>query len=173
MCCKLPGIEELNKPPLAWCQHCNPSSGCRIYESRPEPCRRFICGWMTNPALDERWKPSRSKIMLTYEIESNRAVAHVDPARPDAWRKEPFYSTLKAWARKAVEHLGQVVVWEGAEAIVLLPEKDVRLGHVGPDQLIVTVERRTPYGMEWDAELIHRDHADASKIIRHGAREQS
>lgn len=48
-CCKLPEIPEFGKPANVWCQHANPSPdgpGCRIYNERPEGCRRFACGWM-------------------------------------------------------------------------------------------------------------------------------
>src|ERR1700730_953620 len=35
MCCKLPLIEELNKPIDRWCRHAVPGKGCGIYTDRP------------------------------------------------------------------------------------------------------------------------------------------
>lgn len=167
MCCKLPSIAELNKPRFEWCAHCKPKAGCTIYDSRPQACRNFICVWLINPALDEQWKPSRSKIMLVNEAESNRVLAFIDPSRPDAWKREPFYSTLKGWSQRALEHRGQVVVSEGSDVTVVLPHKDVRLGKIGPDQLIITYERQTPNGLEWDVKVLDRDHPDAAHITGH------
>jgi hypothetical protein len=92
MCCKLPSIDELTKPRLEWCRHCVGHSRCGIYEQRPPTCREFYCGYRLDPDLDDRWKPSTSKLLVTFEADANRIVIHVDPTRPDAWRKEPFYS---------------------------------------------------------------------------------
>lgn len=90
MCCKLMEIDVLAKPRAVWCPHCNQKRGCTIYETRPEPCRIFYCGYRKVPALDERWKPSKAKFLVNYESRTNRIVIHVDPARRDAWRAEPY-----------------------------------------------------------------------------------
>jgi hypothetical protein len=47
LCCKLVGIDELQKPPGRWCEHCNPKDGpgCRIYENRPRECATFKCAY--------------------------------------------------------------------------------------------------------------------------------
>jgi hypothetical protein len=48
----------------------------------------------------------------------NRVMVHVDPQRPEAWRKEPFYSVLKNLARKAAPHRGQVLIRVGEKTII-------------------------------------------------------
>jgi Fe-S-cluster containining protein len=43
LCCKFMAIEELEKRAGAWCVHCEPGTGCRIYAQRPGECRTFDC----------------------------------------------------------------------------------------------------------------------------------
>ena len=99
LCCKLLGIAELEKPRATWCRHCDVKAGCRIHGAHPAECKEFYCGYLTNPALDEHWAPIKSKIVLAYdEQHAPRLSVHVDPARPNAWREEPYYSQIKRWA---------------------------------------------------------------------------
>lgn len=148
MCCKLLAIDVLNKPRGNWCSHCNQKRGCSIYETRPDPCRGFFCGYLRIAELDERWKPAQAKFLINYEDAAKRIVIHADPARPDAWRSEPYYKIIKQWAATAARQGGMVMVWAGSHATVVLPGRDVALGEVRDDQLIVPVERRTPHGIE-------------------------
>lgn len=148
MCCKLLAIDVLDKPRGVWCRHCDQKHGCNTYATRPDPCRGFYCGYLRLPQLDDRWKPAKAKFLINYEDRSQRIVIHADPARPDAWRAEPFYKTIKQWAAKARREGGMVIVWAGAHATVVLPGKDFDLGEVREDQLIVPVEVRTPSGVE-------------------------
>lgn len=147
LCCKVLSIEELAKPKGNWCSHCDVGRGCRIYEQRPVECRNFYCGFLTVPDLSEEWRPSKSKIVLVSELDGVRIAAHVDPARPDAWRKEPFYSKLKEWAIAAAASQCQVVICIGKRTIVVLPDREVDLGIIEDDELIVTEERAVLYGL--------------------------
>jgi hypothetical protein len=60
VCCVVPALDEpgLTKPPGVPCKNLCPS-GCAIYESRPKPCRAFLCAWRLMPELDESWRPDR------------------------------------------------------------------------------------------------------------------
>ena len=96
LCCKLPSVAELNKPIDRWCQHCKPGKGgCTIYADRPAVCVAFTCGWLTQLTIGDEWFPARCKMILT-ETEDGKIFVHVDPAFPDAWRREPYYSRPKA-----------------------------------------------------------------------------
>ena len=55
LCCTLLRIEELDKPPMIACSHCEAGGGCRIYAQRPTECRQFYCGYLLDAKLDERW----------------------------------------------------------------------------------------------------------------------
>ena len=165
LCCKVLSITELQKPKGIWCKHCDVGKGCRIYEGRPNECQSFYCGYLTQSDLDERWKPSTSKIILVAELEGGgRIAAHVDPGRSDAWRRKFYYEELKRWATLAVEHQGQVVVCVNKRTIVILPDQDVDLGIVEDDELIVNVEREGPMGTIYDAIKIKDDDPRASRV---------
>ncbi len=68
-CCRdLAIVEEgFNKLPGKVCDHCT-GSGCAIYESRPQLCRTYHCGWRTLPNMDESWRPDRSGILITLDL---------------------------------------------------------------------------------------------------------
>lgn len=145
LCCKLFDIRELDKPQFEWCKHCAIGQGCNIYDQRPQECRDFNCSYLANPALGEEWRPSKSKIVLTLE-KGNLIGVHVDPDRPDAWRREPFHSQIQKWAADAATKKGQVVVWEGRNAVALLPSGEKHLGAVPAGHHIVFRTGKGPDG---------------------------
>jgi hypothetical protein len=152
MCCKLLAIPELDKPGMQWCSHCEVGVGCRIYADRPQSCRTFQCGFLTSPNLDERWRPSASKLIVSFHEAANRIYIHTEQS--SAWRKEPFYSRIKAWANQMLRQHGQVLVWQANEIVAVLPHKDVNLGVVADNQRIHTKETLTPSGVEYDVVLV-------------------
>jgi hypothetical protein len=145
LCCKVLDITEpeLKKPAGEWCKHCTTGVGCSIYKERPQVCRGFGCEWLVDDLnLDEAWKPSRSKIVVhktavrnvgTALSESFEIVCKfvVDPAAPNRWREEPYYSTIKAAARAglmAPEGYGFTThVTVGRRYWTILPDADIEL----------------------------------------------
>jgi hypothetical protein len=98
LCCKLPSVLEIDKHIDEWCKHCRPGKGgCTIYEQRPQACKKFTCGWLEGKLGDE-WFPAKCKMYVTAGPPNERFRVIVDPAFPDAWRREPHYSQLKAIA---------------------------------------------------------------------------
>jgi len=165
LCCKLLAISELEKPRATWCTHCHVKAGCKIHGSHPQECRDFYCGYMINDALDERWNPAKSKIVLTYEKRHTaRLSVHVDPGRAGVWREEPFYSQIKRWAVEAAAGRGQVIVWEGRKVIAVLPDREKDLGEVRADQFIVTSVKTGPRGPVLDVFVVDRDDPIAQAI---------
>src|SRR6185436_14463741 len=141
LCCKLLAVQEINKPPATLCAHCEEGQGCRIYGTRPKQCRLFNCYFLTNKDLREQWRPSKSRIVLVVTPDRTRIGSHVDPERPGAWRREPFYSTLKKWSREALmraQQIGQVLVSIGKQTIVIFPDRNVDLCIVESDELVIT-----------------------------------
>jgi len=151
LCCKVMRIATLDKPAGSWCRNCKPGTGCVIYFDRPDECRAFNCLFVLNAELGEEWRPSRSRIVLVSEQDGNRIVAHVDPQRPDAWRRAPYYGQLKDWAARSVRFRGQVIAAVGRRMHMIFPDRDVDLGEVGLDELIVVDEVPTPLGMRLEA----------------------
>ena len=157
LCCKVVGVEELKKAGGTWCTHCAASGGCGIYATRPQECRDFMCAWLESHTLDEQWKPSRCKFVISAEPGNVNLKVSVDPARPDAWRKEPFYSYFKAWVRQRIARGGKVVVLTGRRAVVVLPDRDVDLGECSDDDRVVVLRAETPLGPVFDARKVHKD----------------
>ena len=147
LCCKLFDNRALDKPQFEWCKHCDIGQGCKIYDSRPQECADFVCSYLTDPSLGEEWFPSKSKIVVTHEAGALIGV-HVDPGRPDAWRREPYYSQVMAWAGRAAAGAGQVVVWEGRNAVALLPSGEKRLGAVPAGHHILFQMAEQPDGSQ-------------------------
>ena len=144
LCCKLFDVRALDKPQFEWCKHCAVGEGCRIYERRPDECREFNCTWLMDVGLGDEWQPSRSRIVLTQE--AGVIGVHVDPSRLDAWRREPYHPQIRQWARATQGGGDRVIVWEGANAIVLLPRGDKPLGKVPADHQIAFRSLRDPVG---------------------------
>src|ERR1700730_8709696 len=81
MCCKVPPIKALKKPPGKWCPHAVFGKGCGIYADRPAVCSAFYCEWMRNPSLGPEWKPDKAKLVVSFPD------IWVDPGVPNAWRE--------------------------------------------------------------------------------------
>jgi hypothetical protein len=137
MCCWLLRIEELAKPEHTLCRHCEAGAGCTIYDARPEACREFYCGWRALPFAGAHWFPPDCGMMIYPMAAEKRLAVHVDPARPDAWRAEPFHADLRQWAVVA-ERMGmQLTVAVGRRIIAILPHEDVDLGLFEDDDQVV------------------------------------
>ncbi len=156
MCCYLLGISEFNKPKFQWCVHCSTKKSCDDYENRPDECREFLCHYLTDTTLDDKWKPNKSKIILVMNQERDRLTVFVDPKRPDAWTKEPYLSKLKTWSASAVEHRSQVIVDVGGNMFIVFPDRYKALGKIEHSKKIVTTAETTASGIKLDAYLSDR-----------------
>ena len=120
---------------------------------------------MNTPQLGEEWKPVHSKIVLAADMGGKRITAHVDPQRPDAWRAEPYYSTLKKWARLDRADRKQVLAAVGNRVYVILPDKEIDLGIVNDDEIVVVGDRQTPAGPEVTAFKLPKSDPRAQKLV--------
>ncbi len=135
LCCKLMAIEALAKPVNSWCPHCAPGHGCAIYADRPAECATFSCLWLANDLLGEAWKPNRSKLVLT--TSEDGIEVRCDPGFPDAWRREPYASDIRAWALEGESGDMTVIVIVGQRVTLVTPDRQFDLGVVAPDERIV------------------------------------
>ncbi|SFI34176.1 hypothetical protein SAMN05216525_107190 [Bradyrhizobium sp. Gha] len=135
LCCKVMAIEALAKPVGRWCTHCKPGRGCAIYAGRPAECEAFTCLWLADGLLDQRWKPSRSKLVVT--TSEDGVEIRCDPGSPNAWRREPYAAEIRAWAEEGERNDMTVVVIIGQRMILVTPEHEFDLGIIGPDERIV------------------------------------
>ena len=135
LCCKVMAIEELAKPAGSWCRHCKPGQGCLVYATRAAECRSFSCLWLIDERFDARWKPNKSKLVLTTSPDG--IEVRCDPGFSDAWRKEPFRSDIQTLAAAGASVDVTVLVIVGEKMTLVTPDREFDLGVVGPDQRIV------------------------------------
>lgn len=64
-CCEFLAIDSptFKKQAGLLCEHCT-GHACRIYDTRPQVCRDYYCGWQQIPLLNEDWRPDKSGILL-------------------------------------------------------------------------------------------------------------
>jgi len=65
-CCVLPDIDEpaFTKPAGVVCPNLAQGGGCRIYDTRPQTCRAYFCGWRLHPIVAEHMRPDRCGVMV-------------------------------------------------------------------------------------------------------------
>jgi hypothetical protein len=71
-------------------------------------------------------------MVVVSEDYANALVIHSDPARPHAWRQEPFCSEIRQWAQAAARTQRQVIVWDGNSKMVISPEEPTGVGERSP-----------------------------------------
>jgi hypothetical protein len=148
LCCTVMQVEELNKPSGQKCGYAVAGSGCTIRETRPRSCRRFFCGWRLDPNIDSLWKPEICGFVLTISLRYSSLLVMVDPAKPFAWKMQPYLGRLKEWSARAFKEDKRIVAIVSGDATVILPDRDVPIGVLGPDDEIVLSRAGADYHAE-------------------------
>jgi hypothetical protein len=146
LCCKVYLIRELSKPAGRWCIHCVRGSGCGIHPDRPRSCREFFCSWLVDPNLGPEWKPEVSRFVLSADATHRAILVTVDPGMPLAWKRQPYYATLKQFSEVFFRIDQKVLVNLGGHITVVLPDRDVPIGLIGPGDEIVIWRDGLAYG---------------------------
>jgi hypothetical protein len=131
LCCKVMGIDELDKPPGAWCPKFKAGAGCTIHGAHPASCRAFQCMWLISPAMPEEVRPDRCRVVLTLEHGGANIIAHADPADPQAWRRQPIHGQLRRWAADYWFKGRTVWAMVNEHAWLIAPDRDIDLGEIG------------------------------------------
>ncbi|MBV1690881.1 hypothetical protein KRR38_25185 [Novosphingobium sp. G106] len=63
----------MTKPQGLVCSNWRAECGCTIYDTRPQACRSFDCGWRRLAELGDRWRPDRSGILINFRSMSESA----------------------------------------------------------------------------------------------------
>ena len=142
LCCKLPDIPELDKPRDQWCRHCAIGTGCRIYESRPVPCREFNCLWLESQKeakpLPLALRPDKSKMVLTFGQDRKDVLGYCDPSAPNAWKEAAMFKLLEVIAGQG----HRVVFGNGREHFAMDGGRARRVELAPPDAAGVRLFRR-------------------------------
>jgi hypothetical protein len=138
------GIDELDKPAGAWCQHFKAGVGCSIHGSHPPTCQGFRCMWLISPTMPDQVRPDRCKVVLTLEGGDANIVAHADPDDPTAWRRDPIHGQLRRWA--ADYWFKDRTVWAkvNEHTWLIAPDRDIDLGEI--DEHAPVTYEQTPDG---------------------------
>ena len=138
LCCKVMGVAEVSKAPGQWCAHIVKGGGCSIYADRPASCRSFHCEWLQSATLGPEWRPDRARFVLSWEEDKQKLSIVVDPAQPAAWRREPYFSKIRAWALRGREDGTEIMVCINDRRIAVFSDREVDLGVVNPDHKVLT-----------------------------------
>ena len=146
--------------------HCNPKGGCNIYADRPYECTTFLCGYLAQEQIGEHWFPKKSRMVLIDRVgpTGSNITVFVDNGAPDIWREPLYYRDIKGWARSFPPEQVQILVIVKDRVFVILPDRDVDLGDVRSDQLIITRMAMTPTGPAYDAVVMERDDPRAAHL---------
>jgi hypothetical protein len=153
LCCKLLPVAEIAKPAATWCPHCELGMGCGIYLDRPHGCRIFYCGWLVNGNVGPHWRPRDSRMVIDFQPLKNRMVVHVDPGRPDGWRKAPYRGDLQAQALRMAETGGYVLIACGAQFVMLVGQQEFPLGRLLPGETIRYTRHTRPGGWDFNVRI--------------------
>ena len=146
LCCKVYTIKELSKPAGRWCVHRVRGSGCGIHPDRPRSCRDFFCSWLVDPNLGPEWKPEVCRFVLSADATHRAIMVTVDPGRPLAWKREPYYAVLKQFSEVFFRIDQKVLVNLNGHITVILPDRDAPIGLVAPGEEIVIWREAGAYG---------------------------
>lgn len=76
VCCVALTINDkaLQKAQGYRCRNTLPDKGCAIYETRPDTCRTFFCGWRQLKWIRETLRPDRSGVLVRLQYEVSTAT---------------------------------------------------------------------------------------------------
>src|SRR5690348_13326370 len=154
MCCKVFDIPSLAKPEGKWCKHCDIGKGCRIYDTRPDQCRQFVCLWLQDPTLPPEWKPETSKLVMSIWPTTGFIYVQVDPGSPLAWRKEPYFSRLRELSERLLRERRHILVFVKHIATLIMPTGPVPIGPMSPDDGFVVRETFSGGARQYVAERV-------------------
>lgn len=126
LCCKVYEIEDFEKKPGKTCHNVRDEGGCGVWGLHPKACQEFKCLWLKHDDMDGRWRPDHAGFVMRLEGKGTVCI-DVDHDRPDAWRREPYYSQLKAWSEVMPRNEGLVLVYAPEAMYVITPMEDLPL----------------------------------------------
>jgi hypothetical protein len=126
-CCIVFEVKEVGKAFGEPCQHLGPTAvggqGCRIYEDRPDACKRFVCLWLDSqrrPEVEtfpEHMRPDVTKVVLgwPYGLDRETLFVYPYPGYEDNWKKPP----VSLYLQRILQRGAKVVVVAGRQRIAI------------------------------------------------------
>lgn len=139
VCCRVMGVDDIDKAPGVMCVHCAEGVGCRIYETRPRACMDFQCEWL-KAAMPESLRPDLSHVLLV-GTDDHMLIAKIDPAYPEAHKHDHAMAALLRMTAQSgtvvIIMLGEqlIEIHYSSSALTTLPDVELR-------ELLQSVERQ-------------------------------
>jgi hypothetical protein len=150
LCCTVFELEDFEKKAGQDCHHSRADQqslggSCSIWGLHPQTCQTFKCLWLKHDDLDGLWRPDASGFVMTSE--GSTVYIDVDPVRPDAFLREPYYSQFKQWAEvmpkgEGPNTEGRIIVRHQDRLCVITPDEDLHIRAPKRNERLET-------GMEW------------------------
>ncbi len=128
MCCKSFDVQEISKLAGKMCRHCDPGKGCRVWVDRPKTCKDFFCLWITERGYPDTWRPDLTKFIMKYSADGQFLTITLDRQYKDHWKREPYYSHFKRLSADLLERNTYILVGDGTNHILILPDSDALIG---------------------------------------------
>jgi hypothetical protein len=154
LCCKVYEIEDFEKKPGTVCHHVRPEGGCGVWGLHPKICQEFKCLWLKHDDMNGQWRPDHAGFVLRLEPNGTTLAVDVDHDRPDAWRREPYYSQLKLWSEVMPKNEGLVLVYAPEGLYVITPMEDLFLKAPKRGDILETGMEETLFGIRPFARVI-------------------
>jgi len=78
-CCKIFTVDEVDSPKGEYCKYCD--KGCLIYETRPDVCKEFKCGYLVG-GWEIELRPDNCGVMIRNSSEGYQALRFKDEVNP-------------------------------------------------------------------------------------------
>lgn len=131
LCCKVMEVAAVDKPTGIWCRHFAKGIGCNVHATRPGSCRQYQCAWTLEKRFDDAWRPDVAHFLMN--VTPGEVTIVADPAKPHAWRREPYGSRLRALSARVKLPFTVVLLFVGERVSVVFPEAEVDLGPNQPE----------------------------------------
>lgn len=124
LCCKIRSVPEIGKLRDRLCAVARPGRGCAIHPARPLACMAFSCYWLRSQqwqgqVMPAQLRPDRCHVVFSAPANNDVSVtAHVDPARPAAWRDPPAIDLIASFLETGTP---VVIVIAGLQMILRRP----------------------------------------------------
>ena len=161
LCCKVYEIEDFEKPGKT-CHNVRDEGGCGIWGLHPKACQEFKCLWLKHDDMDGRWRPDHAGFVMRVEGKGTVCI-DVDHDRPDAWRREPYYSQLKQWSEVMPRNEGLVLVYAPEAMYVITPTEDLPLKAPKKGDVLETGMEDTLFGRRPYARVVPAREAKRSR----------
>lgn len=125
-CCVVFEVKDVDKAFGEPCKHLGKTlfgTGCQIYETRPDACKRYVCLWLDsqrkgpNVAFPESMRPDVTKVVMGWPWGEDRETLFVYPypGHDMAWQKPPVSLYLRS------------VLAKGAKVVVVIKDKRIAI----------------------------------------------